>query len=128
MSPSRSGSHGPSDQAAQLQNMRASAQQRIGGYTSFELLVKLLRSTDRPAEIEAGGQSRAYTADAAGRICVREVSTHNGERKVREYQITPDTGTFEEWRALTDDLTELTQTLSERIPGAVQLQRQVLGD
>ena len=117
-----------SSRAAELRNLRAAAQQQIGGHTTFELLVKLLRTTDRPAEVGAAGQSRAYSVDAAGRICVTEVSTVDGQRKVREYQITPDSGTLEEWRALTDDLTELTRTLSERIPGAVELQRAVLGD
>jgi hypothetical protein len=106
MSSSRPGSHKPGDQAAQLLNMKASAQQRIGGRTTFELLVTLLRGTDRPVVIEAGAQSREYTADAMGRICVTEVSTQSGSRSVREYQITPDSGTYEEWRALTDDLTE----------------------
>jgi hypothetical protein len=56
------------------------------------------------------------------------VSTVDGRRGVRDYTITPETGTLEEWRSLTDDLAQLTTKLSERIPGAVELQRAVLGD
>jgi hypothetical protein len=111
----------PTAQPAQLANLlEATARETLtnGHPQVIALFVdELIRETGRPVAIgvSPGEQSRTYHGDGDGVVLV---DVGRGESSSRQYRLSCNSGTPEQWQTLTDDIHGIITHLAERIPGA----------